>query len=1301
MKHRKLIVVLAAVALLFGVTGWLAGTTSGLRFVVALALPHVPLTLDSARTEGRLVGPLSLGGLELEGPGVRGTIERIDLDWQPSALLGRTLHLRRLHIEAPHLQVDTPPAPEDAPARPLDVGRITLPLSLVLERLSLSDGAASYDGRPIVTELELALSGRAEGRRLALADVRLRSGQGAITGHARASLAPADPWDIDLAWQFDSEQGPVAGRTRIVGSLADLAVEQGLTEPFDGRVEGTLRGLPGAPSWNLGLVIDSLPEAAGRWPESLDGASARLRLEGRLDDSLLSGQIELPALVPGRVDVEAQAGWQDGIATIRRLVLELADGGTLRGSGQLTPGEALAAEFTLEGTDLGWPPGEAVQELGLPRLSLQGSGAAGRWQLNADGLARREGLPDVAFSAALDWAESVLGIRRLELDSPDGEIRATASGTLDLAGSGLDYRVDAEADIALPEYPPLSLRLMAAGDAHGVDIETLAAQLLDGTLDGAGRITWAGDRAADFRLAFADLDPASLAPDWPGRLAGTLELRGMPTTEDGLEITLSSLGGELRSLPVSGAGALNVSGATFQLRRTLLEFGSTSLEASGRLDEAFVRLDAKLAAPSLEELNDEVRGDLAATVHVDGARATPVIALDARGASLRWQGARARAVRVEAHVDLSGAEASRIVAEVERFATAPGPGAGLRLEADGTPEDHRIRLELAQAHAGRTLSLGLAGGLADTRWTGQLTALAIAEADREVWALQGPAALGVGADRASLDGACMAGTLGRMCVDADWNRGGPWSGHATLAELDLEPLSEWLGMGLIARGVLAGEVIVEAAEGRFSALSGGLELSAGDIRLAAEDSAPLLAWETGTLELDGDASEARAKLRVPLAEADLVDGQLRVGWNAADPPLDGQLEAKLGQLQLLTELLPDLADLEGHATVQASLSGTLSAPILLGHFELLDGTAQIPTLGLQPDNVNLLAELEAGILTFKATGRSGDGTFEADGRFDLGADAVEGRASLTGEGVLVANLPEARITASPDLRLSYSGRELVINGAVTVPFARISGTGGPSAIATSQDEVIVGSRARARDEGLSVWSRIRVSVGPDVQVQASGLRGQVEGSLLTVTEPQALPWGRGELRVVDGTFSTFGQRLEIDTGRLIYTGGPLENPGLEIRAVRRVDDITAGALVRGTLQEPEISVYSDPALPRAEALSYLTLGKPLDELQAGEQNTLNQAASSLALSGGGLIARDLGRRLGFDDVSVSADDDTGGASVVVSKYLGSGLYVSYGLGLFDTMNTLRLRYQVNSRLSLEATSGEESAGDLFYTFERD
>ena len=107
------------------------------------------------------------------------------------------------------------------------------------------------------------------------------------------------------------------------------------------------------------------------------------------------------------------------------------------------------------------------------------------------------------------------------------------------------------------------------------------------------------------------------------------------------------------------------------------------------------------------------------------------------------------------------------------------------------------------------------------------------------------------------------------------------------------------------------------------------------------------------------------------------------------------------------------------------------------------------------------------------------------------------------------------------------------------------------------------------------------------------------------------------------------------------------------------------------------------------------------QLETGEQGAVNQAANALVLSGGGLVVQDLARRLGFEGLSVSAETGPDEAALIVSKYLGNGLYVSYGLGLFDAVDTLRLRYQVNRRLSLEAKSGDEEAADIFYTFERD
>ncbi|MEZ5582839.1 MAG: translocation/assembly module TamB domain-containing protein [Candidatus Competibacteraceae bacterium] len=64
-------------------------------------------------------------------------------------------------------------------------------------------------------------------------------------------------------------------------------------------------------------------------------------------------------------------------------------------------------------------------------------------------------------------------------------------------------------------------------------------------------------------------------------------------------------------------------------------------------------------------------------------------------------------------------------------------------------------------------------------------------------------------------------------------------------------------------------------------------------------------------------------------------------------------------------------------------------------------------------------------------------------------------------------------------------------------------------------------------------------------------------------------------------------------------------------------------------------------------------------------------------------------------------DNPDDASVVLGRYLSPDLYVSYGIGLLDAVNTFRLRYQLTKQLTFESsTTGTDSGADLFYTIER-
>jgi len=177
--------------------------------------------------------------------------------------------------------------------------------------------------------------------------------------------------------------------------------------------------------------------------------------------------------------------------------------------------------------------------------------------------------------------------------------------------------------------------------------------------------------------------------------------------------------------------------------------------------------------------------------------------------------------------------------------------------------------------------------------------------------------------------------------------------------------------------------------------------------------------------------------------------------------------------------------------------------------------------------------------------------------------------------------------------------------------------------------------------------------------------------------------------------------VRISRGTLSYDNTPLAEPLLEITAERTIkdDNVVVGVNVRGTLDQPYITLTSTPAMSNNEVLSYLLSGRSLDTLQSGEAANVNLAADNLAISGGGLLLGNLGSRLGLDEIRMerTGDDDT---SVVLGKALSTRLFVSYGISIAEAINTIKLRYTLNERWAVKAEAGLEQSADVEYKIER-
>jgi len=310
--------------------------------------------------------------------------------------------------------------------------------------------------------------------------------------------------------------------------------------------------------------------------------------------------------------------------------------------------------------------------------------------------------------------------------------------------------------------------------------------------------------------------------------------------------------------------------------------------------------------------------------------------------------------------------------------------------------------------------------------------------------------------------------------------------------------------------------------------------------------------------------------------------------------------------------------------------------------------------------------------------------------------------------VLAADIPGAHVIVTPNLNLVRTAERVTLKGDVTIPEAAINlqklPRGGEHAQAASSDVIVVDEQTReeAETEKAPVFAEITVNIGKKVELTGFGLQANVEGALQVRESPGKPTLGSGEVRVA-GKYKAYGQDLTIQRGQLLYAWTPLDNPNLNIEATRTVETVTAGLRIRGSAKTPELTVYSDPPMSQANALSYLVAGKPLDQIGAGDSDAdaMQTAARSLGVAGGGLLAKSLGKRLGVDELSVKDDEMIGGAALTVGQYLSPRLYLSYGVGLFEPGDVITLRYKLSNDLALQTQRGpEDTRAGIEYRIEK-
>ncbi|MGH8258611.1 MAG: translocation/assembly module TamB domain-containing protein, partial [Steroidobacteraceae bacterium] len=463
---------------------------------------------------------------------------------------------------------------------------------------------------------------------------------------------------------------------------------------------------------------------------------------------------------------------------------------------------------------------------------------------------------------------------------------------------------------------------------------------------------------------------------------------------------------------------------------------------------------------------------------------------------------------------------------------------------------------------------------------------------------------------------------------------------------------------------------------------------------------------SGSVSLNAATDRVTADFEIGGGEAGSAKGRIVLHRTTAewpDMPLEGTLIAQIPLHEWAPLYVRNVDRVSGDASASLALAGTLGTPLVTGTLAVKAGELDLYEYNLELRAAALEARLADHGIDFDGTARIGAGTASARGHLGWQDGKSSGDFKLSGSRLRVVDIPEAQVDASPDLDFALDGRQLSITGTVKIPDARIAPAELTNAVSVSPDQVIVGEASDGAGGRLKVSTRIKIELGDQVRIDTQGLTGRLAGSVVVTSGGDSITRASGELRIADGEYAAYGRRLDIDRGRLIYTASPIDNPGIDIRAVKRFHDPNVGATVaginvRGTLRQPQMTFFSEPPLAQAQIMSLVFAGGTLfGGPQLGASAATNSSRSENAqLIGQGAAV--LGSQIGLPvGIEPTYNNDT---ALMLGKYLSPRLYVSYGITLLQSLNIVRLRYTLGDHWALSTEFGQLGGADIVYTFQK-
>ena len=1287
MKALRWIVagVVVVILVVAGAGYWIVATPGGAQLVLGRIAGALGKGAKIEGVEGRLGGVLRVKLIVVDRADFYVRIDDVEMDTEPFGPLQGRLVIHKLTARNVELRTAGTAGAARAPvafappyAFRLDDGRIG----------TLRHGSLSRQGDDLVLH-DIAVKGEGDKTHWRIDQGVVVTPQGKV--NLAGTLQNAPPFALDLDGAFDGklQEYPVRVTAKAKGTLGNIEAR------LDGTVAGAraealavVQPFDATPLKSLAVEARDvdLSRIAQGWPATKLAVAARLVPQ--------AGRVAGPVRV-----TNAQPGaWDAG-----KLPFESAEARVV--------GNATGAD---------------VSDL---RVVLAGGGsAAGRATIHGGSV------------------DATLDVKDVNLAALHGGLQPTrVAGRVAIAAQKGAQRFD----VALKE-PRFTLDGRATLANEVLQVETAHITTGAGAADGKGTLALKGAREFRFEGRAEHFDPSAFVKSTKGDLnfafvAGGTLANGV-AGDAKLDIAPSTLAGQ----PASGR--VHIAGNRQRIAAADIDVtvGESHVSAKGSFGARGDSMDIVFRAANLSAIAKPfgiaLAGRAEGTAKLTGTFASPAGSVALTGANLTLP-SNVFVGELKLNAQAGTDPDSPIDASLDARAVAvgqespPTPVAEtLHATLRGTRRQHRLEAEAVMDRR-TSVSAAFQGGIDPSSktvaWNGRVESFAMR--GQGAFSLTAPATLALSASRVELGDASLRG---------DWGEAHLATTRWTPRTLDLKGSTPGLRIQNVSRALrlarlpasdltVAGDWDIHAAE-TFNGTVNARRI-AGDLRLG-EPPLPL-GLQDLAVRMEASGGRLRASLNVTSQRVGHVEGQGSAliahgdnGWQfAREAPIDAHIVAQLPDLAPLQPWLGPESRLAGRVDANITVSGTGADPRVAGSVVAGEIAVREPQTGFEIEHGDIALRMDGRTLAVeklvaRTPWRPSDharsrmrgivvpengGSITAEGTIDV--VARKGNLRFKADKAAITQLPSRFLAVSGDARLETDAHGLVAVASLKADAGWVGALAEPLPT-VSEDVVVIRAHAPAPVQDAEAREPMRIdaqlTLDNNVWFQGRGLDARLDGNLHVTGEIGTPLRGQGVIRAVGGTYQGYGQALEIERGILTFNG-PLDNPQINVLALRKGLPVEAGVEILGTTTHPRVRLVSSPDVPEPEKLSWLVLGRGAADASVGDMGVMMAAAR--ALLGNNNPGSDLTQKLGIDEVKIGRADTnsvlgvlpqstvagrtgTPAASDVVSvgKRLNRNVQLTYEQGLADVEGALKITYRISRQFQLLARVGYLPGLDAVY-----